>query len=247
MPDLDPITLEQLQAMPNEVNSYVHVFQQAAHILQENFTSDLNLVIIKARSEQQYTVPVASEIAILIVGDGQEFELSNRDIMLRIQGDEPGWYSNIPICNTAQVNSNDIENENFQDEDTKLRRITMIQYYSYRLQIRQLESFVLHRSGRLFQQYIVDAYVCIKQNRLNYLKYNQKQIRAELYSGLQNALFVHDELPQNGSRIGYRIVLLSSFIGEEKSYYSADTLDQNSEMYDSTQENLYSIEFLNSL
>ncbi|CAG8670847.1 2623_t:CDS:2, partial [Acaulospora morrowiae] len=283
---LDPITLEQLQAMLNEVNPYVHVFQQAAHILQENFTQDLNLVIIKARSEQQYTVPVASEIAILMVGDGQEFEPSNRDIVLRIQGGglqrisqthqfysplhyvllfprgEPGWHSNIPICNTTQVNSNDTENEDLQDEDTKLRRVTMMQYYSYHLQIRQLESFVLHRSGRLFQQYIVDAYVCIEQNRLNYLNViknkfvlncivDYKMPSLFVMSCLKTdhvlviELYFHPALlntqdfiyltkrsiltPRNVDVDALNAEILAQFPGEEKTYYSADTLDRNSE------------------
>ncbi|CAG8652001.1 12727_t:CDS:2, partial [Acaulospora morrowiae] len=51
-----------------------------------------------------------------------------------------------------------------------------------------LESFALHRAGQLFQQYIVDAYACIEQSQLNYLRLNQKQIWAELYNGLQDTL-----------------------------------------------------------
>ncbi|CAG8754315.1 12283_t:CDS:2, partial [Dentiscutata erythropus] len=64
-----------------------------------------------------------------------------------------------------------------------------------------------------FQQYIVDAYTCIEQNCLNYLKYNQKKIHAELYSRLQDALSAHNEIPQTGSQVGHRIVLPFSFVG----------------------------------
>ncbi|CAG8646426.1 11864_t:CDS:1 [Scutellospora calospora] len=65
------------------------------------------------------------------------------------------------------------------------------------------ESFALHRSGHLFQQYIVDVYAYIEQSYLNYLRYNQKQIHAELYSRLQDVISVNDELPKKKLYISY--------------------------------------------
>ena len=38
--------------------------------------------------------------------------------------------------------------------------------------------------GRLFQQYIVDMYAKIESSRLNYLRFNQANIRADLYQGV---------------------------------------------------------------
>ena len=52
-------------------------------------------------------------------------------------------------------------------------------------------------------------YTVIKQTRLNYLKYNQKQIRAELYNGLQDAMISGDRT----TNVGQRIILPSSFTG----------------------------------
>ena len=40
---------------------------------------------------------------------------------------------------------------------------------------------LLHASGKLFQQCIVDAYVKTKGSRLNYLGQNQKDLRVEFY------------------------------------------------------------------
>ena len=57
--------------------------------------------------------------------------------------------------------------------------------------------------------WIVDMYAVIEQARLNYLKYNQKQIRAELYSGLQDAINSGD----SSANVGQRIILPSSFTG----------------------------------
>jgi hypothetical protein len=63
-------------------------------------------------------------------------------------------------------------------------RLTMMEYYSYRLQYR-LHDFSrwMLSSGRLFQQFVVDMYCTTDMNRLNYIIQNQKTFRVELYSG----------------------------------------------------------------
>jgi len=91
------------------------------------------------------------------------------------------------------------------------KNVTPMEYYSYRLQLRDNYS-ILHLAGRLFQQYIVDNYAKIEQSRLNYLKNNQSHIRAELYKGIQDVLDVNDS-NVNAAEIGKRIILPSSFIG----------------------------------
>src|SRR2546421_10239658 len=88
--------------------------------------------------------------------------------------------------------------------------ITSMEYYSYRLQCRDNYS-ILHLSGRLFQQYIVDSYAKIEQLRLKYLKEHQVRLRVETYNCIQDTLFVDDI--NNASSIGKRIILPSSFIG----------------------------------
>src|SRR6266487_3678885 len=61
----------------------------------------------------------------------------------------------------------------------------------------------------VFQQWIVDMYTVMEQTRLNYLRFNQKQIRAELYNGLQDAMYSGDST----TNVGQRIILPSSFTG----------------------------------
>ena len=52
-------------------------------------------------------------------------------------------------------------------------------------------------------------YTIVEQTRLNYLRFNQKQIRAELYNGLQDAMHSGDST----TNVGQRIILPSSFTG----------------------------------
>ena len=70
-------------------------------------------------------------------------------------------------------------------------------------------STLLH-SGRLFHQYIVDSYVRCENQRLKWVRHNQKQIRADLYQGVQDALA--DDAP-NMAGVGQRVILPSSFTG----------------------------------
>lgn len=66
----------------------------------------------------------------------------------------------------------------------------------------------MRHSGRLFQQYLVDQFARIDEERLSYLRGNQAKIRADLYSNLE------DHVERNDSeRIGTRTVLPSSYIG----------------------------------
>ncbi len=55
----------------------------------------------------------------------------------------------------------------------------------------------------------MDVYAAIEQNRLKYLRLNQKKLRVNLYQGLQDAIAAGDN---NAVAIGQRIILPSSFI-----------------------------------
>ncbi len=54
----------------------------------------------------------------------------------------------------------------------------------------------------------MDVYAVIEQNRLKYLRLNQKKLRADFYQGLQDAIAAGDN---NAATIGQKIILPSSF------------------------------------
>ena len=113
-----------------------------------------------------------------MIGDGCDIEPSNRDILLSQRDgnlqkifelhpsydllhyallfpkNDDGWHANIPLIGSG-----------------KRKRVTQMQFYSYRLQIRD-ENWI-QSAGQLYQQYIVDQYAKIEQNHLNYLRQNQ--------------------------------------------------------------------------
>jgi len=63
------------------------------------------------------------------------------------------------------------------------------------------------------QQFIIDAYACTEQNRLKFIRKNQRQLRCDLYNGLQDALNVGDIFRND---IGQKMILPSSFQGNER-------------------------------
>ncbi|KAJ0453945.1 putative helitron helicase-like domain-containing protein [Helianthus annuus] len=97
-----------------------------------------------------------------------------------------------------------------QVHSTKEKRLTVNMYYSYQIHDRAgVYSLLLH-GGRLFQQYLVDAYTCIEQNRLTYYSTHQDQLRSEYIAGVYDALSRGDT---ESREIGKRIFLPASFTG----------------------------------
>ena len=90
-------------------------------------------------------------------------------------------------------------------------RISQTQYSSFCLHTHDDEYSIIHRGGRLFQQYVVDTWASADQTRLSYLRFNQGRLRATLYSGLEDWLRA-DEIG-NPQDLGRRAVLPSSYIG----------------------------------
>ena len=86
-------------------------------------------------------------------------------------------------------------------------------FYCYQLQQRRNEGNTLFKNGRLFQQYLVDAYASVEEDKLDYIRKNQNNLRFEIYQGIQNVVTKGDTI---ANAIGKRIILLSSHTGSPK-------------------------------
>ncbi|CAN0837874.1 ATP-dependent DNA helicase PIF1 [Linum grandiflorum] len=75
-------------------------------------------------------------------------------------------------------------NAAYRDPAKKRKYITQREYYCFRLQYRNTEGKTLIRAGRALQHFCIDAFTTIEQNRLTYLRLNQKKLRSDLYNGL---------------------------------------------------------------
>ena len=89
----------------------------------------------------------------------------------------------------------------------------MLQFYAYRLAVRPGFS-LLHTGGKLFQQYVVDAYVKTEGSRLQFLRYNQSSLRVEQYQRLID--HIANRAAHDNVQPGRTVILPSTFIGSPR-------------------------------
>ena len=107
------------------------------------------------------------------------------------------------------------------------RKVTLLDYCKYILQVRddisnrkkdsiavKLEKDIVLCGNALTQQYICDLYIANENNNLEWLRLNQKTIKAEVYCELLEA--VHNK---QGQLAGKYIVLPGTHIGSPRWYY----------------------------
>ena len=103
----------------------------------------------------------------------------------------PGWHRDLMRSNT-------------------IKRVSRNAYVKYRIAIRDdFNPFLMGR--RLFQQWIVDSYVKIEKDRIEYCRSNQKQLRAETYQGLID--YLQEAVNDAHARVGKMVILPSTFVG----------------------------------
>ncbi|GJT05021.1 hypothetical protein Tco_0839483 [Tanacetum coccineum] len=89
----------------------------------------------------------------------------------------------------------------------------MKEYYSCIIQQRPNQGTTLLTGGRLFQQYLVDAYNAVEEQRLKWTRNNQDTLRVDLYHNLCDVVTRGDT---SAVRLGKRIVLPRTFTGSPR-------------------------------
>ncbi|CAN1837205.1 ATP-dependent DNA helicase pif1 [Linum perenne] len=84
---------------------------------------------------------------------------------------EDGWHANIMLSDTYDSQ----------------KCVSQCDFYAYRIQTRLGESTNLLISGKLFQQYVVNAYAMVEAERLDWIKNNQRKLRRHYFNGLVDA------------------------------------------------------------
>jgi hypothetical protein len=178
---------------------------------------------------RRYNAPSVDEVAVLIPGNhDQTGAISRRDFVVRYRGGEVeamdvcnmfydplqyvlffpygefGWHTAIPSFKKGT-------------DEISAKKVTARQYYAYVLMPRYVDpasadfDSALFYGGKALQQYIVDQYAKIEQNRLNYIRHNQAKLRVDLYQGLRDSIAEQDE-----NVGGMLVVLPSSFTGSPR-------------------------------
>ena len=213
--------IEIIQSVLELTNPLVHQFQSMGDILnQQRIISSvegteippIRMVISHTACEdpRHYNDPVAAEIAAIFIGNEEAPpDPSARDIVIyptshqttqRISPlssnvdpltyplsflyGERGW--------GGDLRQTDVHGNLFGT------RITLRQYYSYRIAVRSMFS-PIHLRRLLFHQYLVDAFCKVDGNELNFVRKNQVKLRADSYQGLIDHL--NNRAEQQGSQL----------------------------------------------
>jgi len=175
--------------MLDNTNKFVKVFRMIRDQYQQYHIPSMKLRLIGQRNtdSNQYELPTSNDIGGLIVGDIGEYE-QGRDIIIQDKTNTLQRITKLHPCYMAlqypllfpygedgyridlKYNINNTRNTSTR------KRISMREFYCYQLQERQIQGNTLFRAGRLFQQYIVDAYASVEEDRLEYVRKNQKKI-----------------------------------------------------------------------
>ncbi|KAI3675989.1 hypothetical protein L1987_85585 [Smallanthus sonchifolius] len=207
----------------HEVNQYVRLFKSSRELCLLPEVPNFAIKLYSRVKERCYDAPATGTLGA-IVCDGDSVA-TDFDVIIRSKNGTPRRVSKLhpsymplqyPLLFPRAEQGWSPELTLNSDPVTRDRRLTMNMLYSY--QIHERESLYTHllRTGRLFQQYLVDAYVCIEQCRLDYMRKNQNVFRSEFLSGVHDALSRGDT---EGSRVGKRIILPASFTGGPRYMY----------------------------
>ncbi|KAK1381709.1 hypothetical protein POM88_019444 [Heracleum sosnowskyi] len=123
--------------------------------------------------------------------------------LLQLYDDElkDGYHNKIPFTSAPPNTLNDRD------------MISMKDYYSYRFQVRENEGMTARLGGRLFQQYMVDAFSAIEQTRLWWFRKNQTILRNELYHHICDSVQQGDS---NTSNVGRGVILPAGYVGSKR-------------------------------
>ncbi|CAN1332158.1 ATP-dependent DNA helicase pif1 [Linum perenne] len=215
-----------LKEMLDAHNILVKTFRYAKERLMDENMQELKIKLFAQRKTdgREYDLPTGDELAALIVNDSGQATYE-QDIIVEHQNSrlerisvyhpslmalqypllfpygEDGWRSDIEVCSRTT------------DDDSDGKMLTQCDFYAYRLQTRLGEGHTLLLSGKVFQQYVVNAYALIEAERLEWIRDNQRKLRVNYYNGLMDAFLQGDT---NVHLTGKHIILSSTHTGSPR-------------------------------
>lgn len=210
-------------------NQYVKIYRMARDMIHESEDAKVQIKLVGKRNYdgRQYNLPTSSEVAVLIVGD-IDSSIEKRDIVVQYKGGPLHQINELhasylplqyPLLfpygedgYRTEIGHKDRSNEKSMSSNPR-NTLTMREWFAFRIMDRDDEPNIIIRSGKLFQQFIVNGWTMIESERLSYIRRNQTILRAENYMNLKDAATRGnaDSRPS-----GHRVVLPSTFHGGDR-------------------------------
>ena len=204
--------VEGLEMMVDEEKKQKEIAQLLGR---EPYEVKLFLTDSKNLDKRVYNLPRVNEVSAVFVCDS-EGNIPEPRIVIREKGKE----LKIINCNCAETDP--LLYPLFLPKGTKQwhpdlkkkngKRVSRSEYVKYRLALKKdtYNPFILGR--KLFQQYCVDQYVRVENDRMKYIRDHQKEICAESYFELES--WINDD--EIGNKKFKKIVLPSSVTGSPR-------------------------------
>ena len=220
---LDLDILQSLSAMMHQCNPFVQDFKTASD-LPDNIVRETKLVLRKDKKPteehaRRYNLPVTNEVALIALNESHD----PADVVINLKGGGVRRISDLnrtfdPLHYVLLFPFGDdgwhVNMWQTKEDNTQGAKISPTMFYSHRLQVREGQFNHLIRSGRLMQEYAVAQFYKAERQRLKWLLANQKQIRAEKYNGLMDAIHTND----GNDDIGQRVILPATHYGSPRWY-----------------------------
>ena len=232
-PRLDRTILYGLHEMLQTSNPFIPIYQTARERLtvqggsyQILLNPQIRLIVESKADRRRENLPTTSELAGILPDEFANG--SRRDILLAVRE---------PIRHGPRLHRVDVTHAAYMPlhyvllfpygelgwhYEIRLRdarharqqtRLSQRAFYRFRLHVRTREPSLLFYACRLFQQYIVDAFVACETTALDWLRGHQQNIRADVYNGLADTLIRADV---SASQLGRRFILPASFTGGDR-------------------------------
>ncbi|KAK1434099.1 hypothetical protein QVD17_11017 [Tagetes erecta] len=220
---LDDHIVNELIQILKSCNELVKLFCTARDLYYKDNIQNFTIHLYNSQYERTYNTPTSGCIGAIVyenISPSNEF-----DIIIRFKDGHPKRISKLhPLYMALQYPLLFLYGEPGWSPTLRLKskpqnptkQLTMNMFYSYQLHDRANIYTLLLNGGRLFQQYLVDAYVCIEQNRLEYIRLHQNLFRTEFLQGIHDAILNGDT---QGQSIGKRTILPASFTGGPRYMY----------------------------
>ncbi|KAK9064524.1 hypothetical protein SSX86_015906 [Deinandra increscens subsp. villosa] len=218
-----PDVVQTIKQILDTHNSLVKLFRIARDMHETTNAPNFSIRLFDTHTVHPYELPTSNTLGAIVQDDdpnAKEFDIIVRtkdNIPQRVNilhpsymslqypllfpFGEQGWNKNLRL--TLPPGKGD-------------KRLTMNMYYCFQIHDRINAYTLLLRGSKLFQQYLVDAYISIERNRLEYIESNQESLRSEFLSGVYDAISRGET---EGHNIGQRIILPSSFTGGPRYMY----------------------------
>ena len=231
-------TMKKLQNLMIEVNPFVKDFLHVCEISDEDIKDGKLVISCKARPdgehERRYNKQESlAEVSVLTNSE-------SGDLVLRKRGGGLQTISDLnPSCQPLHFTLlfpygtkgyNEADKKKGKDGSDSNRRVTPREFFAFHLNMREYYSDFLFRGGRLFQEYLCIAFATMESQRLKYIKFNQKALRADSYKNIKEV--IKERVPMTDKilpgddklKYGRKVILPSSFVGSPR-WYNAQFQD----------------------